>query len=183
VIQVGGFLVGEVGEIATRLRGDPCRRLGPPIPLEKEEDLPGRREKATPTIRRKLGSKSAPAVFLANPVVEADLAKVNAGGGEVHEEAVGLQVVDHMKAVVAGVPGTFNMRSGRLVLAGREHAGPPRRYGEHGRESVQRADVGCCPAVEEVVLAEPLGACLGATLAVEEEPMQLVDVQIAVLTY
>jgi hypothetical protein len=36
--------------------------------------------------------------------------------------------------------------------------------------------------MDEVVLAEPLGPCLGATLAVEEELVQLVDVQVAVLT-
>jgi len=115
-------------------------------------------------------------------LVEAGLAKGNAGGGEVHEEAVGLQVVDHVEAVVAGVPGTLDVRPGRLVQAGGKDAGPPRRYGEHGRESVQRADVGCSPAMDEVVLAEPLGPCLGATLAVEEELVQLVDVQVAVLT-
>src|SRR5438132_8800300 len=32
----------------------------------------------------------------------------------------------------------------------------PRRYGQHGRESVQRGDVGRCPALEEVVFAEQL---------------------------
>src|SRR5947209_6417512 len=30
---------------------------------------------------------------------------------------------------------------------------PQRRYGQHGRESVQRGDVGLCPASEEVVFA------------------------------
>jgi len=82
--------------------------------------------------------------------------------------------VDHVKAVVAGVSGTLNVGSGRLVLAGSEDAGPPRRYGEHGRESVQRADVGRCPAVEEVVFAQPLGPSLGAPLTIEEEVLQLV---------
>ena len=39
VIEVGRFLVGEVREVAIRLGGDPRRRLGPPVPLEKEEEV------------------------------------------------------------------------------------------------------------------------------------------------
>ena len=125
VIEVGRFLVGEVGEVATRLRGDPRRRLGPAVPLEKEEDVAGRREKATPPVGRDLSPISAPTVFLADPVVEADVAKASAGGSEVHEETVGLHVVDHLEAVVAGVPGTLDVRPGRLVQAGGKDAGPP----------------------------------------------------------
>ena len=70
--------------------GDQCgaaaRRLGPPVPLEKEEDVADRREKATPPVGRELSAISAPAVFLADPVVETGLAKGNAGGGEVDEK-------------------------------------------------------------------------------------------------
>ena len=105
-------------------------------------------------------------------MVEAGLAKGNAGGGEVHEEAVGLLVVNHVEAVVAGVPGTLDVRPRRLVQARGMDARPPRRHGEHGRESVQGADVGCGPAVDEVVFTEPLGPCLGATLASDEELVQ-----------
>ena len=89
-----------------RFGGELCprfgRRLRPPVPLEKEEDIADRRGKATSSLGRELIPISAPAVFLADPVVEAGLAKGNAGDGEVHEKAVCLHRSREASALPAG---------------------------------------------------------------------------------
>ena len=68
-----------------------------------------------------------------------------------------------------------------MATSGSEDAGPPHRIQEDGVEPVPSRRLERGPALDEVLVTEPLGPYLGVALTVEEELSHLLLVEVPVV--
>ena len=123
----------------------------------------------------------AAAPCLAHPVVEALAFEVAGGRRDRGEEPVGAEVVNEVQAVLGRLAGAGRVGAGVLATGGSEDAGPPHRDQEDGVEPVPARRLERGPALDEVLVAKPLGAYLRVALAVEEELSHLLLVEVSMV--
>jgi hypothetical protein len=122
-----------------------------------------------------------PASALSNPVIEALICDVAAGSGYPDEEGVRFDVVEHMKGAAARVLGTPDKGIGVRARNLRQHARPPRRQEKDGRTGDASRLSTNTPCNEQAGLDQETQTKLRAAGTLEEELLELLSVQVAVL--
>lgn len=118
--------------------------------------------------------------FLAHPAEEPLAQAQSAGEDQIDEEAVGLEVVDHVPAVVARILGPADVGPGQLTVEVGEQLGAPRRYQEQGWPPGHAGGFEHLPAIDKTVMPEVLKPQLGGSNAGEEELTDLERGEVAV---
>jgi hypothetical protein len=119
--------------------------------------------------------------FLANPAEQPLPQAEPAGEHQVDEEAVGLEVVDHVPAVVASILGPVDVGPRRLAVEVGEQMGAPRRDENEGRAAGHAWGFEHLPSVDKTVVPEVLKPQLRGSNAGEEEVTDLERGEVAVV--
>src|SRR6266567_4171578 len=125
----------EVADVGGDLLAHPVHRFGRAIPLQVEEDAPAIGEIDPAAVRRRRGpfvlarrrAALGPDLLLAMPEQQSLVSQLPAPAGQGDEELVGLQVVEGVPAVVAGVVAALDVCARVLTVPVGEHPGSPRR--------------------------------------------------------
>ena len=104
-----------------------------------------------------------------------------AGEGQIDKESVGLQVMNHVPAVVARVLGAPHVGPRRLSAEVGEQPRPPRADQKQRRTAGDAGRFGHLPSVDQAVVVEKLNAELCRSSAGEVELTDLEGVQVAVV--
>lgn len=104
-----------------------------------------------------------------------------AAADQTDEELVGLQVVEGMPAVVAGVVAALDVVARIVAMPVGEHPGPPRRDQAHGVTTFHARCLDHFPDVDEAETLEMLKTYLAGAEAGKEEFCDLERVQVAVV--